>query len=89
MKKKQYAERDAMALDAAGGYYLKHILAMTGEGLHAKSDIAAELGWRDFKLEELRVAVLSLLYDVKSRYAGQELYCPHMRKLDELTSQSE
>ncbi len=82
--KKKYAERDIMALDEAGNYYFTHVLAMTSEGLKSKSDIAAELAWRDFKLEELRNAVLSLLSDIKSRYPGQELYCPHMRKLDEL-----
>lgn len=89
MKEKQYAERDAMALDEAGNHYFRHVLAMTAEQLHTKSDIAAELGWRDFKLEELRGAVLGLLEDVKARYPGQELYCQHMRKLDELTSQLE
>jgi hypothetical protein len=51
---KQYAERDAMALDDAGGYYLRHVLAMTGEKLHSKSDIAAELGWRDMQIEQLK-----------------------------------
>lgn len=51
---KQYAERDAMALDDAGGYYFRHVLAMTGEKLHSKGDIAAELGWRDMQIEQLK-----------------------------------
>lgn len=51
---KQYAERDAMALDEAGGYYFRHVLAMTGEELHSKGDIAAELGWRDMQIEQLK-----------------------------------
>jgi hypothetical protein len=32
---------------------------MTGEGLHAKSDIAAELAWRDVEIEKLRAAALA------------------------------
>lgn len=44
---KQYARRDLPALDRAGGYYSRHVGAMTIEQLHSKSEIAAELGWRD------------------------------------------
>ncbi len=51
---KQYAERDVMALDRAGGYYSRHVRAMTAEGLQSKSDIAAELAWRDAEIERLR-----------------------------------
>jgi hypothetical protein len=51
---KHYADRDARALDKAGGYYTRHVCAMTAEQLHAKSDIAAELGWRDMQIESLR-----------------------------------
>ena len=43
-----YAERDVIAL---GNYYLRHLNAMTAEGLHAKSDIAAELAWRDWRYD--------------------------------------
>ncbi|EBW8393993.1 hypothetical protein A3X38_14655 [Salmonella enterica subsp. enterica serovar Florida] len=50
----QYAERDAMQLDKDGGYYSRHIQAMTREGLHSKGDIAAELAWRDQQIEQLR-----------------------------------
>lgn len=50
----QYAERDAMQLDKDGGYYGRHIQAMTREGLHSKGDIAAELAWRDQQIEQLR-----------------------------------
>jgi hypothetical protein len=50
---KQYAKRDAMALDTAGNYYIRHVGAMTSEGLHAKSDIAAELAWRDMQIDQL------------------------------------
>lgn len=51
---KQYAERDAMALDKAGGHYMRHVMAMTREHLHGKGDIAAELGWRDMQIAGLQ-----------------------------------
>ncbi|WP_312288836.1 hypothetical protein [Stutzerimonas nitrititolerans] len=50
---KRYAERDAYELDKAGNYYFRHVSAMTGEGLHRKSDIAAELGWRGMQIDAL------------------------------------
>lgn len=50
---KQYAQRDHRALDRDGGHYMRHVSAMTGEGLHAKSDIAAELAWRDWRIAGL------------------------------------
>ena len=50
---KQYSDRDIMALDQAGDYYLRHVQAMTREQLHTKSDIAAELGHRDLVIEQL------------------------------------
>ena len=50
---KQYAERDIESLDEAGGFYSRHVSAMTGEGLHSKSSIAAELGHRDMVISEL------------------------------------
>lgn len=53
MKEKLYAARDAMQLDKAGSYYCKHVSAMTGEGLHSKGDIAAELGFRDMRIDQL------------------------------------
>lgn len=48
-----YAERDIMHLDSVGNYYTKHVVAMTKEGLHSKSDIAAELAWRDHVIARL------------------------------------
>ena len=58
---KQYAERDAMAMDMAGNYYCRHVSAMTEEGLHAKSDIAAELAWRDMQIDRLRAALAEVV----------------------------
>ncbi|MGL4460247.1 MAG: hypothetical protein ACRCUB_17975 [Plesiomonas shigelloides] len=52
-----YAERDSMALDDAGGYHTRHVIAMTTEGLYAKADIAAELGLRDMHIDVLLEAV--------------------------------
>lgn len=57
---KQYAERDAYELDKSGGYYVRHVMAMTSEKLHAKSDIAAELGHRDMVIDQLRAEVEAL-----------------------------
>lgn len=39
---------------ALGEHYSRHVVAMTEEGLHAKSDIAAQLAWRDKQIEELK-----------------------------------
>jgi hypothetical protein len=58
---KQYAERDASALDEAGGYYIRHVSAMTKEGLHSKSDIAAELAFRDMQIDQLNQRINQLL----------------------------
>ena len=48
----KYKERDIEQLDIDGGYYSSHIDSMTAEGLHGKSDIAAELAHRDYRLDE-------------------------------------
>jgi hypothetical protein len=45
----EYARRSPIELDRAGGHYSRHVAAMTAEGLHSKSDIAAELAWRDMR----------------------------------------
>jgi hypothetical protein len=50
---KQYAQRDIIALDQTGNYYSVHVQAMTAEGLFSKSDIAAELAWRDQRIADL------------------------------------
>lgn len=49
----QYAKRDIMALDKQAGHYWRHVNAMTAEGLHSKSDIAAELAYRDARIAQL------------------------------------
>lgn len=57
----QYAvgQRDIEQLDE-GGYYTRHIHAMTHEGLHSKSDIAAELAYRDLQIDLLKIEVQNL-----------------------------
>lgn len=47
----EYAERDHVA---QGEHYLRHVDAMTTEGLHRKSAIAAELAHRDIVIEQLK-----------------------------------
>jgi hypothetical protein len=48
---RQYERRDAEAL---GEDYMRHVEAMTAERLHDKSDIAAELAFRDVELRQVR-----------------------------------
>ena len=49
----EYARRDIESLDEVGGFYSRHVSAMTREGLFTKADIAAELGHRDMVISEL------------------------------------
>lgn len=56
----QYAERDPMELDKAGDYYCRHVSAMTKEGLHSKSAIAAELAHRDLEIDRLRTRLAEI-----------------------------
>lgn len=73
---KQYAERDIIAMDCAGNHYCRHISAMTREQLHSKSDIAAELGWRDLKIAELKAQRDALAAEVQAiRWACGQVYC--------------
>src|SRR5690606_14446819 len=48
-----YPKIDHMQLDADGGYYCRHVAAMTDEGLHRKSEIAGQLGMRDRAIDRL------------------------------------
>lgn len=64
----QYKQRDVRALDSNGGHYCRHVAAMTEEGLFAKSDIAAELAWRDARIAELEAMLpKELLQQVSER----------------------
>lgn len=48
---KQYAKRNP---EDQGEHYIKHLLAMTEEGLHNKVAIAAELAHRDILINSLK-----------------------------------
>jgi len=61
MSKKLYGERNLDTLEGMETY-AKHIEAMTAEGLNSKSDIAAELAYRDDVID----AYNSLLIDIKN-----------------------
>lgn len=61
---KQYVDRDIMDLDDKGGYYFRHVDAMTRESLHSKSDIAAELGHRDMLIDTYRELCGELIKDI-------------------------
>jgi hypothetical protein len=54
---KLYTERDIIE---QGDYYSRHTSAMTGEDLHSKSDIAAELAHRDIEIDKLKARVAEL-----------------------------
>lgn len=72
MHNKIYAERDLMALDEAGNHYIRHVDHMTREGLHSKSDIAAELGWRDMQIAALQQKLDALLTEYVAIKAGPQ-----------------
>lgn len=55
-----YGERAIDELDFAGGYYSRHVNAMTAEGLNSKSAIAAELAVRDFIIDSLQETIKNL-----------------------------
>lgn len=41
-------------LDEKGGYYCRHTRALTAEDLRGKHEIAAELGYRDSVIDDLK-----------------------------------
>lgn len=57
---KHYTERDIMQLDEDGNYYCRHMQAMTAEDLHCKSDIAAELAYRDSVIDAKDKLIVSV-----------------------------
>ena len=58
----EYRERD---IDDLGDNYFRHISAMTGEKLHSKSAIAAELAFRDMRIAELEAKVAEQQTEIK------------------------
>lgn len=61
---KHYEGRDIMALDAAGDYYCRHVSALTRENLVGKSEIAAELGYRDMVIDQLERKLKAANYQI-------------------------
>lgn len=75
---REYKERDTIALDEAGGYFMKHMNALTVEKLHGKAEIAAELAYRDKHIDELKNKLkISLGYVYKTHQAGYSVLCYH------------
>lgn len=54
----EYGNREA--IKERSDHYLKHVSAMTGEGLHSKSDIAAELAHRDIIIDTQQSTIIDL-----------------------------
>lgn len=50
-KENMYSDRNPEEFEP---YYSRHVMAMTREGLYAKSAIAAELAYRDKEIERLK-----------------------------------
>lgn len=65
---KLYADREPMDL---GEHYPRHVQAMTAEQLHDKCAIAAELAWRDQRLEAI------------SRIVRRAIACGQLEKLED------
>ena len=74
-----YENRDIEELDNAGGYYMRHVMAMTAENLDSKSKIAAELAHRDFTIDQMQDELDALRAQLEA--SGQEL--PHFNKVSE------
>lgn len=67
MSKKLYADRDTIG---QGQAYVDHVLAMTRESLHNKSDIAAELAERDIEIAALKLRNAHLRVMASSSYGS-------------------
>jgi hypothetical protein len=89
----QYAERDIEQLD---NYYMVHIDAMTVESLRSKSDIAAELAFRDECIaelekgyEELRMAALNAVCKIGGGQAKADLRDAYDKATEQLEALKE
>jgi hypothetical protein len=76
----QYAKRDLKRLDEEGGYYQRHVSAMTTESLHFKSDIAAELAWRDCEYAKCAAVLDQAKAELRKRVKAFD-DCEGIRKL--------
>lgn len=80
-----YAERD---IEDQGGHYARHVNAMTAEGLHAKSDIAAELAHRDIDVEVWKGNYQTLMEAYSALLAQQSRLRSALRGVMECTGTS-
>jgi hypothetical protein len=69
----EYPAVSPSELDRVGNYYSRHVFAMTAEALHSKADIAAQLGWRDQQIAQLREA-LDDLYQLAEEFSVSGVY---------------
>nr|UVX81991.1 MAG: hypothetical protein [Bacteriophage sp.] len=76
-----YAERAIDELDFAGGYYTRHVNAMTAEGLNSKSAIAAELAVRDFVIDSLQKTISNLSENNKAALEALDKLSNHLLAL--------
>ncbi len=53
-------------------YYSRHVIAMTREELHGKSDIACELAFRDKRIADVEAELLSLREQLAAINGPQE-----------------
>lgn len=80
---KRYEERDIMELDEVGNHYSNHVCAMTGESLHGKSDIAAELGYRDMVIDQLQKDLhhSRMAAEAEAQYANElKAHCEELKE---------
>jgi hypothetical protein len=70
---KLYPKHDPSKLEP---HYCEHVSGMAEWGLHAKSDIAIQLAWRDARIAELEASVERL-----KRYAKNLTICDCSRTL--------
>jgi len=75
MSEKIYGDRDLMAMDIAGNHYCRHVDHMTRESLHSKSDIAAELGWRDMQIAALQGKLDAVLAENAVSRKAVQTFC--------------
>lgn len=76
-----YAERAIDELDLAGGYYTRHVNAMTAEVLNSKSAIAAELAVRDFVIDNLKKTIRNLRENNKAALEALDKLSNHLLAL--------
>jgi hypothetical protein len=82
---KQYADRNPMELDNAGGYNIRHLSAMTREKLHGKFEIAGELGYRDMVIDD----IIAALDKAAMMFAHYEVYHAEKGAIDKSTANGE